>query len=113
MTKPETRSKISSCTSEDLKRTASESDWARADAMTDDEIDAAVAADPDEAGLDEAWMEKAVVTRPNQKQRVFTHLDAYVVEYFKKGGRGYQTRMNEVLKAYVDAQLAKESRQSR
>jgi uncharacterized protein (DUF4415 family) len=104
-----TKSKIVSYTSEELKRMPSQSDWARADAMTDEEINAAVASDPDEAGLDEEWMKNAIITRPNQKQRVFTHLDAYVVNYFKRDGRGYQARMNAVLKAYVDAQLAKEN----
>ncbi|MCC6455216.1 MAG: BrnA antitoxin family protein [Caldilineaceae bacterium] len=35
-------------------------------------------------------------------------MGTHVVNYFKKDGRGYQARMNAVLKAYVDAQLAKE-----
>jgi uncharacterized protein (DUF4415 family) len=104
------KSRIVSYTSEELRHMPSQSDWERADAMTDEEIDAAVAADPDEAGLDEEWMENAIVTRPNQKQRVYALYDAYVVNYFKKDGRGYQKRMNAVLKAYVDAQLAKENR---
>jgi uncharacterized protein (DUF4415 family) len=104
-----TKSKIVSYTSEELRQMPDESDWARAAAMTDEEIAAAVASDPDEAGLDEEWMKNAIVTHPNQKKRVFTRLDAYVVNYFKREGRGYQNRMNAVLKAYVDAQLAKEN----
>jgi hypothetical protein len=58
--------------------------------MTDEEIEAAVASDPDEADLGVNWMDRAViVTRPNQKQRVYALYDAYVVDYFKKEGRGY------------------------
>jgi uncharacterized protein (DUF4415 family) len=38
---------------------------------------------------------------------VYALYDEYVVDYFKQSGRGYQARMNAVLKAYVDAQLAK------
>jgi uncharacterized protein (DUF4415 family) len=49
--------------------------------------------------------------QPDHKQRVYAAYDAYVVEYFKRGGRGYQARMNAVLKAYVDAQLAKEHKE--
>jgi uncharacterized protein (DUF4415 family) len=41
------------------------------------------------------------------KRRIYALYDAYGVEYFKQGGRGYQARMNAVLKAYVDAQLEK------
>ena len=103
-----TKSKNVRYTTEDLKKLPNESDWERAAAVTDEDIEAAVATDPDEAGLDDAWMENAIVARPDRKQRVYALYDAYVVDYFKRGGRGYQSRMNAVLKAYVDAQLAKE-----
>jgi uncharacterized protein (DUF4415 family) len=101
-------SKIVRYTTDELKNMPSESDWARAAAMTDEEILAAIATDPDEADVGDDWMERAIVIYPNQKQRVYALYDAYVVNYFKKDGRGYQARMNAVLKAYVDAQLAKE-----
>jgi uncharacterized protein (DUF4415 family) len=93
-------------TSEELKRLTDESDWDRAARMTDEEIEAADAQDPEVAGIDEAWMEKAEVVPPN-KRGVYALYDEYVVDYFKQSGRGYQARMNAVLKAYVDAQLAK------
>jgi uncharacterized protein (DUF4415 family) len=93
-------------TSEELKRLTDESDWDRAARMTDEEIEAADAEDPEVAGIDEAWMDKAEVVQPN-KRGVYALYDAYVVDYFKQSGRGYQARMNAVLKAYVDAQLAK------
>jgi uncharacterized protein (DUF4415 family) len=93
-------------TSEELKRLKDESDWDRAARMTDEEIEAADAQDPEVAGIDEAWMEKAEVVPP-KKRGVYALYDAYVVDYFKQSGRGYQARMNAVLKAYVDAQLAK------
>jgi uncharacterized protein (DUF4415 family) len=84
----------------------SQTDWKKVAAMTDDDVETATASDPDEAGLDD-WIEQAIVTQPNKKQRVYALYDAYVIEFFKQGGRGYQARMNAVLKAYVDAQLAK------
>ena len=89
-----------SYTSEELKHLKDASDWDRAARMTDEEIEAADAQDPEVAGIDEAWMEKAEVVQP-KKRGVYALYDEYVVEYFK------QTRMNAVLKAYVDAQLDK------
>jgi uncharacterized protein (DUF4415 family) len=95
-----------SYTSEALKHLKDASDWDRAARMTDEAIEAADAQDPEVAGIDEAWMEKAEVVQP-KKRGVYALYDEYVVEYFKQSGRGYQARMNAVLKAYVDAQLDK------
>jgi uncharacterized protein (DUF4415 family) len=100
-------SKIVSYTREQIKSLPSETNWQRP-IPSDAEIDAATALDPEVEGIDDAWMEQAIITQPNRKQRVYAAYDAYVVEYFKRGGRGYQARMNAVLKAYVDTQLAKE-----
>jgi uncharacterized protein (DUF4415 family) len=93
-------------TSEELKKLQDESDWDRAAGMSDDEIEAADALDPEVAGIDDAWMDTAELVR-SPKQAVYAVFDAYVIDYFKKSRRGYQGRMNAVLKAYVDAQLHK------
>jgi hypothetical protein len=62
-------------------------------------------------GLSAGWVNAmtgggGLVVLPH-KRGVYALYDAYGVEYFKQGGRGYQARMNAVLKAYVDAQLEK------
>jgi len=95
-------SQIVSYTSEEVKRLPSKSDWKLAATMTDEEIEAADALDPEVAGLDEAWMKNALV-KPTQKTKVYAFFDDYVIQFFKSQGRGYQARMNAVLKAYVDA----------
>ena len=100
------KKKIVKYTSEALKKLKDASDWDRAAGMTEEEIEAAEAQDPEVAGIDDAWMEKAEVVR-SPKRAVFAVFDAYVIDYFKNSGRGYQGRMNAVLKAYVDAQLEK------
>jgi hypothetical protein len=58
------KSKIVSYTSDELKQMPSESDWAAADAMTQEEILAAIASDPEEAALNDGWMKRATVVRP-------------------------------------------------
>ena len=35
------------------------------------------------------------------KQSTTLRLDEDVIEYFKRGGRGWQTRMNEALRKYI------------
>ncbi|MCY3727136.1 MAG: BrnA antitoxin family protein [Rhodobacteraceae bacterium] len=54
--------------------------------------------DPDEGEIDWSSMQ---VTLPRPKQPVSVRLDADVIDYFKAQGKGYQTRMNEVLRSYM------------
>jgi uncharacterized protein (DUF4415 family) len=41
---------------------------------------------------------------PSRKTSVHLRIDGDVVEWFKQGGKGHLSRMNAVLRAYVDAQ---------
>jgi uncharacterized protein (DUF4415 family) len=52
---------------------------------------------------DDFWTQHPPVTREN-KQLVTLRLDADVLAYFRKHGRRYQTQMNAVLRAYMEAQ---------
>ena len=54
--------------------------------------------DPDEGEIDWSSMQ---VTLPRPKQPVSVRLDADVIDYFKAKGKGYQTRMNAVLRSYM------------
>ena len=101
-------SKIVSYTSEQLGAMSSKTNWSRP-IPTDEEIDAANALDPEVAGIDDEWIASAIITQPNKKQRIYAAYDAYVIDYFKQQGRVYQTRMNAVVKEYVDAKLAKQT----
>ncbi len=73
-------------------------DWARVEAETDAEIEAAASSDPDAALLDESFWTTARVRHQG------LHLDADVIEWFASQGPGWQTRMNAVLRTYVEAQ---------
>ena len=70
--------------------------------------------DPDLADIPRNWFENATIMRgipapPSaaNKRSVTMRLDPAVVDYFKGEGRGWQTRMNAVLMAYVDGQGAR------
>lgn len=45
----------------------------------------------------------AEIVLPERKKAVSLRLDAEVLEFFRSDGKGYQTRINSVLKAYVKA----------
>jgi len=72
--------------------------------MTDREIEAAVKADPDAAPLlDRNWFKRARMVMSERKVPISLRIDREVVEWFKARGSRYQSRMNAVLKAYVEA----------
>jgi uncharacterized protein (DUF4415 family) len=79
-------------------------DWARIDATSDREIEAAIKSDPDAAPLlDRKWFKRATVAMSERKVPVSLRIDREVVEWFKAFGSRHQSRMNAVLKAYVQA----------
>jgi uncharacterized protein (DUF4415 family) len=81
-----------------------ETDWARVEALTDEEIEAAVREDPDAAPIaDEDFWRKAELVLPEPKELISIRLDRDVLDWFRSAGRGYQTRVNAVLRSYVDA----------
>jgi len=41
---------------------------------------------------------------PEEKQKINIALDKSILEFFKQQGKGYQTRINAVLSAYIKSQ---------
>ena len=79
-------------------------DWKRVDALSEAELNEAIRRDPDTFVPEPDWFHNAMVLRPGQpKQRITMRLDADLLDWFKAQGRGYQTRMNAVLRAYYEA----------
>ena len=52
---------------------------------------------------DDFWDDAEVVVR-EPKKSVHLRVDAEVLQFFRAQGKGHLTRMNAVLKSYVDAQ---------
>ncbi len=86
----------------DTSKTEPTTDWQRLRAMTDDEVHAALVADPDITPTDEDFWEQARVVMPKRKETVTIRLDADLLAWFR-GERGYQTRINAILRAYMNA----------
>ena len=73
-------------------------DWKKLDATADEEIDTS-----DIPALDEDFFANAEVKMPKKKITVTMRIDPDVLDWFKSFGKGYQTRMNAVLRSYMDA----------
>ena len=76
----------------------SRTNWARIDALRDKDIDFS---DIPEQG--KAFFKRAVLRLPEPKTAVTIRLDQQVLEWFKTKGPGYQTRINALLRAYLEA----------
>jgi len=87
-----------------IARGESKTDWARVDAMTDEDIERAIADDPDWADFKEIDWSKAVLVIPKAKKSISIRVDEEVIDFFRATGKGYQTRINAVLKHYVEEQ---------
>jgi uncharacterized protein (DUF4415 family) len=81
------------------------SDLDRLRKLTDAEIDASIANDPDWSD-DWNWGD-AVLVIPPKKKAISIRLDEDVLDYFKQEGAGYQRRMNAVLRSYMQQKRKK------
>lgn len=77
--------------------------WKRFRALTDAQVHANVLKDPEIRPADEAFWATAKVVMPQPKRTVTMRLDADLLEWFRRN-RGYQTRINAILRAYMNAQ---------
>ena len=53
--------------------------------------------------LDETFWRDAELVEPDSTAQITMRVKRSVLDYFKAGGKGYQTRINRVLESYVRA----------
>ncbi len=79
-------------------------DWERVRGLTDRDIEAAAASDADAAPImDEAWWREARLVEAEPKVHLSIRLDRDLVEWFKRQGPRYQSRINAALRAFMEA----------
>ncbi|MCY4505456.1 MAG: BrnA antitoxin family protein [Acidobacteria bacterium] len=81
-----------------MKRNAIASDLKRVDALRDQDIDYS-----DIPKLDADFFRQARVVVPPGKQQLTIRLDTDVLAWLKARGKGYQSRINAILRAYYEA----------
>ena len=83
-------------------RGESRTDLARVRAKTAEELERDnIASDPDFSDVPEDWYKSAKAVMPTPKKLLSLRLDSDVVDWFKSQGPGCQTRINAVLRAFV------------
>lgn len=88
-----------------MSKTSIKSDLAKLDRMKDSEIDYS-----DIPPLDRSFFSKATEAWPPSKQQLTVRLDADVLTWLKANGRGYQTRINHILRSAMESQHRSRSR---
>ena len=91
------------------KREQTRTDFDRVDAQTDEELERLIAEDEDERSLRPDWT-RAKLILPQAKKSVHLRLEEEIIDFFKSQGKGHISRMQAVLKAYVDAHRSPTSR---
>lgn len=81
---------------------------ARFDAIRDEDIDYSDIPELDETFWKHARRISLQDLVKESKKQLTMRLDPDIVAFFKADGRGYQTRINAVLRAYVDAARERE-----
>jgi len=76
----------------------SRTDWQRIDGMPDAQIDTS-----DIPPLDADFFSNAEVRLPRPKELITLRLDHDILAWFRGFGKGYQTRINAVLRTYMEA----------
>ena len=71
----------------------------RIDRMSDADIDYS-----DIPALDKTFLKKAATAWPPAKMQLTIRLDADVVDWLKGHGKGYQTRINRILRVVMESQ---------
>jgi uncharacterized protein (DUF4415 family) len=77
-------------------------DWEALSRLSAADIRAGIDGDPDARATDENFWKEAQVVLPKPKQLVTLRLDADLLEWLRRES-GYQTRINAILRAYMDA----------
>ncbi len=80
-----------------LKR-KSQTNWEKVDNLADDQIDTS-----DIGPLDEDFFKHVELSIRPPKKSLTVRLDADVLAWFRKQGKGYQTRINAILRTYMKA----------
>ena len=76
----------------------SQTDWNKIDRLSDDEIDTS-----DISSLDTEFFKNADLHMPTRKKSITVRLDSDVLDWYRNQGKGYQTKINAILRSYMEA----------
>ena len=80
----------------------SRTEWKRVDALKDDDIDLSDVPEVSPEMFARAIVRRGLKPVP-RKAQLTLRVDSDVLNWFRKQGQGYQTKINALLRAYMDA----------
>ncbi len=75
----------------------SKTNWNKVKVQSDSDIDTS-----EIPALDPDFFKSAILRMPSKKASITVRLDSDVLEWFRNQGKGYQTRINAVLRTYME-----------
>ena len=95
-----------------IARGEDRTDWRKANSVTGKKLEASIRADADDVHGEPDWT-RAIMGVPAPKDHINIRVDHDVLEWFKASGRGYQTLMNNVLRAFVQSRHRRNTAKSK
>jgi uncharacterized protein (DUF4415 family) len=83
----------------------SQTDWKRVDALKDKDIDLSDVPEVSPEMFARAIVRRGLKPVP-RKAQLTLRVDSDVLQWYRKQGQGYQTKINALLRAYMDAHKA-------
>lgn len=88
---------------ERVRKGDTKTDWDRVNAMTEEEIERNALEENRRLGIPDDWYKDAYAVYPVEKERITIRIDKDVLDFFRKEGKGYQSRINAVLRTFMTA----------
>ena len=88
-----------------------ESDWQGIATLSEKDLEQAIAEDEEWSGIPAEWYQQAALQIPTHKKQLTIRLDQDIFNWFKGHGKGYQTRINSVLRSLMEANQHIDDRQ--
>ena len=94
-----------------IARGEDRTNWDKVDAVTGARLEASIQADVDDVHSEPDWT-RIVVGIPARKDHINIRVDHDVLQWFRSKGKGYQTLMNDVLRAFAQTRQQRDTRNS-
>ena len=95
-----------------IARGEDRTNWHKIDAVTGTQLDASIRADVDDVRGEPDWTQ-AIVGIPAPKDHINIRIDHDVLQWFRSNGKGYQTLINNVLRAFVQTRQQRQHTKSK
>ena len=91
-----------------IARSADRTDWHKANRITGERLEASIRADPDDIQGEPDWAQ-ATMGVPAPKDHINIRIDHDVLQWFRSNGKGYQTLINNALRAFVQTRQQRQN----